>query len=234
MYYYETHLHTAPVSKCGKAGVEETLKFYKELGYDGVFVTNHFLNGNINWDKTLPYADGVAFYFSDYEKALEAGRKIGLKVFLGVEITPIRGTDFLIYGLDKQWFLDHPEIMDMPCKEQLQFMMDSGALVIQAHPYREASYIDHIRLFPRNVHGVEICNASCPDQENLMNKAYAEHYGLIPVAGSDNHHGRNAKRLAGISCEDPINSEQEFMERIWNQNHRIFSKENPLYEPEEV
>jgi dihydrodipicolinate synthase/N-acetylneuraminate lyase len=30
------------------AGVEETLKFYKALGYDGVFITNHFIDGNIN------------------------------------------------------------------------------------------------------------------------------------------------------------------------------------------
>ncbi len=28
MYRYETHLHTAPVSRCGKATVEETVRFY--------------------------------------------------------------------------------------------------------------------------------------------------------------------------------------------------------------
>ena len=32
MYKYETHLHTAPVSRCARAGVRETLEFYKELG----------------------------------------------------------------------------------------------------------------------------------------------------------------------------------------------------------
>ena len=232
MHKYETHMHSFPVSRCAKAGVEESLEFYKELGYDGVFVTNHFLDGNINWDKTLPYEDGIYFYFSDYEKALEAGKKIGIKVFLGVEIT-YKGTDFLIYGLDKQWFLDHPEIMEMKRSDQLQFMMDCGALVIQAHPYREASYIDHIRLFPCHVHGVEACNASRPEEENVMNKAYAEHYDLIPIAGSDNHVGRNCKRLAGISCEEPINSEREFMQRIWDRNFEIFFNPNPLYIPPE-
>ena len=54
-FRYETHLHTAPVSKCAKVSVEESLLFYKELGYDGVFITNHFIDGNINVDGSLPY-----------------------------------------------------------------------------------------------------------------------------------------------------------------------------------
>ena len=32
-YLYEMHLHTAPVSKCAKAGVRESLEYYKSLGY---------------------------------------------------------------------------------------------------------------------------------------------------------------------------------------------------------
>lgn len=100
MYKYETHLHTAPVSKCATATVEESIEFYKKMGYDGVFVTNHFVDGNINCDRTRPYKEQLDFYFSDYERALEIGEKIGLKVFLGVELS-YKGTDFLVYGLDK-------------------------------------------------------------------------------------------------------------------------------------
>ena len=46
-YRYETHLHTYPVSKCAHKGVREALLFYKVLGYDGVFITNHFIDGRI-------------------------------------------------------------------------------------------------------------------------------------------------------------------------------------------
>ena len=31
-YLYETHLHTYPVSKCGRAGVRESIECYKALG----------------------------------------------------------------------------------------------------------------------------------------------------------------------------------------------------------
>ena len=140
-YKYDTHVHTFPVSRCGRAGVRETLEFYKSKDYDGIFITNHFLDGNLNMDPSEPYEKRIEFYFSDYEEALRIGKEIGLKVFLGVEIS-YKGTDFLIYGLDKQWYLNHPEIMEMEKSEELPFMMNEGALVIHAHPYREAHYIE--------------------------------------------------------------------------------------------
>ena len=148
------------------------LKFYKGLGYDGVFITNHFLDGNINIDREKPYEEKIEFYFSDFEKGVEIGKAIGIKVFCGIELS-YGGTDFLVYGLDKAWFLAHPEIMDMKKSDELTFMMEQGALVIQAHPYREASYIDHIRLFPRCIHGVEIVNACRSEEENQMAKIFA-------------------------------------------------------------
>ena len=78
MYKYETHLHTHPVSACAKSDVYECLDFYKKLGYDGVFITNHFVDGNIGVDSSLPYEEQINFYFSDYEKGAEYGKTIGL------------------------------------------------------------------------------------------------------------------------------------------------------------
>ena len=171
MYKYETHLHTSPVSRCAIASVEESLKYYKELEYDGVFITNHFpdLNGTFDPEKT--YEENINYYFSDYEKALELSETIGIKVFGGVE-TSYGGTDFLVYGLDKEWFLAHPEFNNMRQSDKLTLMRESGALIIQAHPFREAFYIDHIRLFPRHIDGVEIVNTNRPEDENNLSKIY--------------------------------------------------------------
>ena len=65
MYRYETHLHTSPVSRCAQATVEDSLQFYKSIGYDGVFITNHFIDGNINIDQSKSYAEKIQFYCSD-------------------------------------------------------------------------------------------------------------------------------------------------------------------------
>ena len=88
------------MSKCAKADVKESLEFYKSLGYAGVFITNHFIDGNINYDKNASYEERIEFYFSDYEKGVQFGKDVGISVFLGIE-SSYCGTDFLIYGLDK-------------------------------------------------------------------------------------------------------------------------------------
>ncbi len=222
MYKYETHLHTFPVSGCAIATVEETLNYYKELEYDGIFITNHFPDVD---DSDRTYEQKIDFYFSDYEKALELSETVGIKVFCGVETT-YGGTDFLVYGLDKKWFLAHPEIMNMKQSDKLTLMRESGALIIQAHPFREAWYIDHVRLFPKHVHGVEIMNANRPDEENNLAKIYCEHYGLIEFAGSDNHSASKQKKLFGVCFDEPICSIEDFIEKAKNRKAEVFKLTN--------
>lgn len=222
MYLYETHIHTLPVSRCARYNVRENLEFYKSLGYDGIFITNHFLDGNINIDKTLPYEEKVEFYFSDYYEALALSKEIGIKVFLGVEIS-YRGTDFLIYGLDKEWFLAHPEIMDMKKSEELPFLASHGALVIQAHPYRQDRHIDHIRLFPHCIEGVETVNACRTELENRMADIFADAYGFVKTAGSDNHIASRLTHLAGMESDTPLVDEADFIRRVRNREMKIFT-----------
>ena len=225
MYKYETHLHTYPVSKCASAGVRETLEYYKSLGYEGVFITNHFLDGYINISSDLPYDERINFYFSDYEEGVEIGKEIGITVFCGVEISYM-GIDFLIYGLDKAWYLAHPEIMEMKKKQELENFIKHGALVIHAHPFREDPHNDYIRLFPKQVHGVEVINSSRSDDVNEMANLYAKHYGLLEFAGSDNHSGNRMKKLAGMSSQRKIKDESDFVNAVMNGEMKIFCEIN--------
>ena len=224
MYKYETHLHTSPVSACASASVRENMEFYKSKGYDGIFITNHFIDGNICHEvRGKSYREMIEFYCSDYEQAKELEKEIGIRVFFGIETT-YGGTDFLVYGLDKEWYLSHPEIADMGKSDQLKFFMENGALVIQAHPFREASYIDHIRLFPRCVHGVEVVNASRSVFDNQMAKLYAEKYNLLEFAGSDNHIASRLDRFAGMEADEPIESETDFVQKVKNGQMKYFAE----------
>ena len=222
MYRYETHMHTLPVSRCARYNVRENLEFYKSLGYDGIFITNHFLDGNINIDKSLPYEEKVKFYFSDYHEALALSDEIGIKIFLGVEIS-YRGTDFLIYGLDEEWYLSHPEIMDMKKSEELPYLALHGALVVQAHPYRQDRHIDHIRLFPHCIEGVETINACRTELENRMADIFADSYGFVKTAGSDNHIASRLNHLAGMESETPLVNEADFIKRVRNSEMKLFT-----------
>ena len=225
MYLYETHLHTSPVSRCARCSVTENLEFYRKKGYTGVFITNHFIDGNSNTCHDLSYEEKINFYFSDYEEALSRAKEVGIDVFLGVEMS-YHGTDFLVYGLDKEWFLQHPEIMDMKKSDELAFLRDAGALIIHAHPFREANYIDHIRLFPRLVEGVETVNACRTEFENKMADLYATEYGLLKVAGGDNHVAGAAKRLAGLAFSTPLQNEADFISRVRAGAFSIFAQDN--------
>ena len=215
IYCYETHLHTSPVSKCAHATVRETLAAYVKFGYDGVFITNHFIGGNILRDPSWSYEETIHFYFSDYEEGVRVGKELGISVFCGIELS-YKGTDFLVYGLGKEWFLAHPEIENMKFSSLLSLLAEAGALIIHAHPFREASYIDHIRLFPRHIHGVETFNACRTQFENGMADMYARYYNLPDFSGSDNHNGGMQKILGGMSSDTPIRDERDFISRYYS------------------
>lgn len=221
MFKYETHFHSSPVSKCGSYSVRHNLEFYKSIGYDGVFLTNHFIDANIGCDRSLPYEDQIEFFFSDIEEGERIADEIGIKFFWGVESSYL-GSDFLIYGLSKQWYLDHPQIMTMKRSEMLTLMANEGALIVHAHPYREASYIDHIRLYPRHVHAVEIMNCGNKPFQDKLARFYADTYGLPCSAGSDNHIAGNLNRLVGVEFETPLESIEDFIERIKNGEAHCF------------
>lgn len=194
-YRYETHLHTMEGSACARNTAEEMVYAYKEAGYTGIMVTDHFYRGNTAVDRNCSWEDWVEAYCKGYENAKAAGDNIGLQVFFGWEESH-QGTDFLIYGLDKEWLKKHPELREVTIEEQYDLVHRAGGMVIHAHPYREASYIPEIRLFPDSVDGVEVYNAShfgrVPEESGRSTydrKAweYAANYNLPCTGGSDIH-----------------------------------------------
>ena len=58
-YRYETHLHTCEGSACASASGAEMARAHKEMGYTGIFVTDHFFNGNTAVPRDLPWRERV-------------------------------------------------------------------------------------------------------------------------------------------------------------------------------
>jgi histidinol phosphatase-like PHP family hydrolase len=102
LYRYETHLHTNEASACAQVSAVEHVRTYKELGYAGIIVTDHFFNGNSSVPRNLPWEQRVDLLCRGYENAKKEGDRVGLSVFFGWEAN-YNGTEFLIYGLDKEW-----------------------------------------------------------------------------------------------------------------------------------
>lgn len=221
MYRYETHLHTSITSACSQFTPEEIVEKYVRLGYAGIFVTDHYLRGNSSVPKDLPYEERVERYFDGYRAVKKCAEGSGLSVFSGVEISHW-GTDFLFYGLDENWYKENPEIMTEIPREFCRRARKAGALVIQAHPYRERDYIGHIRLLPSEVDGLEIINIRDPDRANTLAGILADAYELKKSAGSDIHWA-SQEELAGMEFKEKIKSERDFAERIKRGEGSIFT-----------
>ena len=224
-FKYETHLHTAESSTCARASAAEQVDFYAEMGYAGIIVTDHFLNGNTTVPREgLSWKEQIEKFCEGYVNALRYGRQVGLDVFFGWEYT-FYGADFLTYGLSPRWLLQNEKIMDMPYWDYFDYVHDEGGLIVHAHPFRESNHIKEIRLQPRKTDAVEIINANRTDFENKMAKEYAKNYGIAPFAGSDNHIAYAQKKLAGIKTKEKIESILDFVDIIQCGEYKIFFEE---------
>ena len=85
MNKYETHCHTREASACASVSGEDQAIFYKSRGFKGIFITDHFLNGNTCAPAGLSWSEKVDILCSGYENAKKCGDKIGLDVFFGWE-----------------------------------------------------------------------------------------------------------------------------------------------------
>lgn len=200
-YIYETHCHTSQGSACGRATGAELARYYKAAGYDGIIVTDHFFNGNCAVDKNLRWEEKCELYCAGYRDAKRVGEQIGLSVFFGMEYSYF-GTDLLVYGLDEAWLKAHPEVMELYVKDFMRLVYENGGMIVHAHPFRKASYIDTIRLYPYDVDAVEVFNGGNKDPKaDERANWYAESYGLVKVAGTDRHETYSTAKCATVFAE---------------------------------
>lgn len=184
---WETHLHTSEGSACAHSPGAAMARAHKAAGYEGVIVTDHFFNGNCAVSADLPWVERVARFCTGYENTRAEGERIGLSVLFGFEFS-FHGTDFLTYGIDRDFLLAHPGMDAWEPADFFAAVHRAGGLISHAHPFRQAFYIKEIRLYPEGVDAVEVENASHEDPlSNRQALAYARKHGLLMTAGSDTH-----------------------------------------------
>lgn len=226
-YLCETHCHTAKTSACSRLSPKDIVDVYVQNGYKGVFITDHFLNGNTTVVRGHPnasYQDQIEYFFEGYEEVKEVA-KGKLDVFFGFEDSYL-GTDILVYGWNKEILKAMPDIMGLSMRDFARFCKENGAIAVQAHPFREDFYIDHIRLYS-DCEGVEVYNAGRNDLCNRLGRFYAESYQKIKTAGSDLHR-KDQPMLGGMEFEEEIKSETHFVELLRNGKGKLIQKRNIL------
>lgn len=219
-YLYETHLHTSQSSACAKYTGAEMAKVCKKEGYTGIIVTDHNWGGNTAVNRRLPWQEWVNEFSKGYEDAKRVGDKIGLDVFFGYE-AGFSATEFLIYGLTKDFMLTTPELRSASVEEQYQIVHEANGMVIHAHPFREEFYIPEVRLFPEFVDGVEGINATHSNlragglTKTIFDERaieYAKKHNFPMTAGSDIH--TTDLLGGGMAFKRKLSSIEDFIEAV--------------------
>jgi len=197
----DTHVHESKYSFDSQLDLQEGIKYAKQIGLDGLCITNHENNNLRNEIGDSVIIDGIL-------------------VVVGAEILTKQG-DILVFGLK-----DIP--MDMlDASELLSLVRKHQGAAIAAHPYRnnQRGLENHLYEVARLLDGVESFNGSTYTFHNLYAYATATQLGLPSSGGSDAH---NIERLGKYATKfyGNIRDHKDFIEAIKGKDfHPVMRKE---------
>ena len=124
-------------------------------------------------------------WLKGYRIAREEGEKIGVNVFLGMEINLNESkNEYLIYGITQDFVLQSDGIFDLKINELYKLVKENGCLIYQAHPFRnycspqKCEYLDGIEVYNGNMRH---------DSHNDKALDYAVANNMKILSGSDFH-----------------------------------------------
>ncbi len=218
-YKYELHCHTGDVSRCAACPAEKAVEIYKEKGYSGMVITDHY-SPQTFLDRHLfcPQKE-VDFYLSGYEKALAA---VGddFTVLLGMELRFYgNGNDYLVFGVTPEFIREHGNLMTYYPRRFHNLCQKNDMLFLQAHPFRP--YI--FRTNPKYLDGCEIYNKK-DAKKGINEKAekWAQDNNMkIRTGGADFHREANAENASGIITKEKIRNNDDLVRILRSGNFEI-------------
>ncbi len=159
----DTHIHESKYSSDSHISFDELIQYAKDIGLEGICITNHDNN-------TLADEIGESLWID------------GLLVIVGAEMLTKEG-DILVFGVK-----DLPKEI-VPAEDLLRLVRASGGVAIAAHPYRNNNrgLGDNLRRLHGLLDGVEAFNGSTLPHHNLTSYAASAELNLPSFGASDAH-----------------------------------------------
>ena len=221
-YKTELHCHSNPVSSCATVTPEQIVEEYTKAGYSTVVLTNHFScysfePQRLYKGREATWEDKVEYYMCGFNH-LRRCAEGKLNVILGAELrSNIDGNDYLIYGIEEKFLFENPDLMNIDINYVAKRVHEVGALLVQAHPFRDGMRIKN----PWPFDGVEVYNGHIwHDSRNDLAYRWAEKYGKIKTSGSDYHDIRHVIG-AGIETDEPIKDSKQLVEILKSGNYSL-------------
>ena len=195
---YDLHVHTSQVSPCASMSGAEQVRAYKELGYTGIMITDHYYDGFFERNACPTWKESMDLYFAGYFDAKAEGDRIGVDVFQSAEVTlAYNKKDYLIFGVDADFFYRNEKLFRLREEELISLVHAEGGLVFAAHPFRSETCYPY-----GEIDGVEGVNGN-PLSLNHLAREYAAKRGLLMCSGSDAHN-RGDAGTGGIATRQKV------------------------------
>lgn len=210
------HCHTAMVSQCGRVQPAEIVQLYRDKGYAGIVVTEHYSPLTFGLHSYYKPQQLVEFYLSSYYEMKQYETE-DFSVLFGMELRHYAtGADYLIYGIEPEWLRQQGNLMALWEKQVYRKMHAAGFLVFQAHPFRW--YIQ--RCNPDYIDGIEVYNGKCDAKTNFKALQWALQTGKLVSSGSDFHAPEHLAR-GGIITNEPIRNNTDLLRTLRSGNYRL-------------
>lgn len=222
MYKYDLHIHTSETSPCGMIAATDMIKVYKEKGYQGLVITDHYRkiffrkSHGANWDEK------VDDFLEGYQNAKEEARKYDMDVLLGIEIAFMenneKANDYLVYGITEEMLKKPPNLLDLGIVGLSKFCRENDLLLYQAHPLRGYCYLEDIALLD----GVEVHNGNPRhNSNNDKTEKIAKEHDLLMISGSD-YHEIGDEDCGGIITSKRIKTNEDLIKVLKNRDYTLF------------
>ncbi|MEN8906765.1 MAG: PHP domain-containing protein [Clostridiales bacterium] len=212
-YKIDTHIHTSETSNCGKVKASKILRFYKDENYSGLVITDHYARGFFETQGKKTWNEKIDNFLKGYFSAKKEGERIGINIFLGMEISfESEPNDYLIYGIDEHFLYNNKELYKLNISEFRDIIKNKNILIYQAHPFRSICFPTN----PKFLDGVEVYNGNYRhNSNNRLAMEFAQKNNLNRLSGSDFHQKDDLGR-GGILLPDNPKKLSTFVKMIKN------------------
>lgn len=195
----DMHAHSAAISPCCQIPFEKVIDLAKDSGIDGIVLTNHYQKSYIKKTNIDMF---VEQYINEFFAAQQYGKKVGSKVFFGIEVTMelYPNVHMLIYGIEPEFLKENPYIFDNTQKELYDIVKSNNGILIQAHPFRNGTTV----LDTDFLDGIEInCHPLYKISHSKELLEIADERNLIVTCGGD-YHADTYRPKCGMLLPDNI------------------------------
>ncbi|MBN2285832.1 MAG: PHP domain-containing protein [Tissierellales bacterium] len=184
----DLHYHTKEYSSCSNIDMEEGIRVAKEIGLDGICLTEHDI-------------------FASRKKAKVLQEKYNILVVVGIEILTFEG-DIVCFGLEKA-----PERM-MHAIHLVEMVNSANGVAIAAHPFRNNNRgLGYNIRNILDIHAIESFNGNTDLENNLKAVKLAQELSIPQTGGSDAHR-LDRTGIFATKFERAIKNERELIEEI--------------------